>query len=233
MDAIDERQDSYEVSDIEGVRTGPGILIMSSKSSSKFMNRRAWQLIQEINQSQSVETGGLLPPLIMEMYAEVRKVLAQQKRDHFEQFEIRKIAGKPKRLVLLRGFAFLGEQNDHSSMVLILLESIRYREQPTSQVKERFQLTVREHHVVEHLLKGWTNKEIGSAMGISEQTVKSHISRIMTKIGASTRSDILLKVLGSETDRKDVPQKPIPRGMPPHAFPDSRERFLVESTGWK
>ena len=233
MDDIDERQDSYEVSDIEGARTGPGILVLSSKSSSKFMNRRAWQLIQEINQSQSVETGGLLPPLIMEMYAEVRKVLAQQKRDHFEQFEIRKIAGNPKRPVLLRGFAFLGGQNGHPSMVLILLESIRYREQPSTQVKERFQLTAREHHVVEHLVKGWTNKEIGSAMGISEQTVKSHISRIMTKIGATTRSDILLKVLATETDRKDGSQRPLPRPIQPRGSSDSRERFLESNAGWK
>jgi DNA-binding CsgD family transcriptional regulator len=232
MDAIDERQGSYEISDIEDVRTGPGILVLSSKSSSKFMNRRAWQLIQEINQSQSVETGGLLPPLIMQMYAEVRKVLAQQKRDHFEQFEIRKIAGDPKRPVLLRGFAFLGGQNGHPSLVLILLESIRYREQPTTQVKDRFHLTTREHHVVEHLLKGWTNKEIGSAMGISEQTVKSHISRIMTKIGATTRSDILLKVLASEADRKDAPQKAFLRAMNPRGSSDSRERF-VETTGWR
>ena len=226
MDGIDRRQDSYDVCDIEGARTGPGILILSSKSSSKFMNRRAWQLIQEINQSQSVETGGLLPPLIMDIYAEVRKVLAQQKRDHFEQFEIRKIAGIPNRPVLLRGFAFLGGQNGHSSMVLILLESIRYREQATTQVKDRFQLTTREHHVVEHLVKGWTNKEIGVAMAISEQTVKSHISRIMTKLGASTRSDILLKVLASETERKDAPQKPAPRTLSPRASSSSLERVL-------
>ena len=232
MDGIDRRQDSYDVCNIEGARTGPGILVLSSKSSSKFMNRRAWQLIQEINQSQSVETGGLLPPLIMEIYAEVRKVLAQQKGTHFEQFEVRKIAGNPKRPVLLRGFAFLGGQNGHPSLVLILLESIRYREQATTQVKDRFQLTVREHHVVEHLVKGWTNKEIGVAMGISEQTVKSHISRIMTKIGAATRSDILLKVLASETDRKDAPQKPVAHTMSPRGSSISRETFL-EAPGWR
>jgi len=49
-------------------------------------------------------------------------------------------------------------------------------------------LTGREHEVLELIVGGRSNKEIGAALGISEATVKSHINSILGKLGVTDRT---------------------------------------------
>lgn len=49
-------------------------------------------------------------------------------------------------------------------------------------------LTPREKEVLELLVEGLTNREIGKELFISEQTVKNHVSAIIHKLGASDRT---------------------------------------------
>lgn len=49
------------------------------------------------------------------------------------------------------------------------------------------QLTVREVEVLEHLVYGLGNAEIGERLGISPETVQTHIRNLMAKVGASSR----------------------------------------------
>ena len=48
-------------------------------------------------------------------------------------------------------------------------------------------LSDRERQVLELLVAGRTNKEIGDELGIEERTVKLHISRLMQKVGVDNR----------------------------------------------
>lgn len=48
-------------------------------------------------------------------------------------------------------------------------------------------LTDRERQVLELLVAGHTNKEIGAELGIEERTVKLHVSRLMQKAGVHNR----------------------------------------------
>jgi DNA-binding CsgD family transcriptional regulator len=48
-------------------------------------------------------------------------------------------------------------------------------------------LTPREREVLEHLMKGGSNKIIAYRMGISDTTVKSHVTRILRKLGVHSR----------------------------------------------
>jgi DNA-binding NarL/FixJ family response regulator len=75
------------------------------------------------------------------------------------------------------------------------METVIRRETATLHAKERFQLTDREHDVVECLAKGWTNKEIAAELGITEPTIKAHIRNIMNKTKCSTRTGIVAQVL--------------------------------------
>ena len=49
-------------------------------------------------------------------------------------------------------------------------------------------LTGRELEVLELIVRGRSNKEIGAALGISEATVKSHINSILGKLGVTDRT---------------------------------------------
>ena len=50
-------------------------------------------------------------------------------------------------------------------------------------------LTERETEVLNLLAKGMTNKEIADTLVITERTVKFHVSAILTKLGASNRTE--------------------------------------------
>jgi two-component system, NarL family, response regulator YdfI len=50
-------------------------------------------------------------------------------------------------------------------------------------------LTLREQEVLEMMMEGLSNKEIAAHLNISAHTVKFHISSILGKLGASTRTE--------------------------------------------
>ncbi|MEU4806967.1 LuxR C-terminal-related transcriptional regulator [Actinosynnema sp. NPDC023587] len=49
------------------------------------------------------------------------------------------------------------------------------------------QLTPRAHEVLAHVVRGLSNGEIATALTIEEGTVKTHVARILTKLGVRTR----------------------------------------------
>lgn len=58
---------------------------------------------------------------------------------------------------------------------------------PSFFVKQHFGLTRREQQLVEMIGRGFTNKEIAGDLGLSEQTVKNHIHRVLRKVGVRDR----------------------------------------------
>jgi len=56
-------------------------------------------------------------------------------------------------------------------------------------------LTERESEVMRLLAKGMANKEIGRDLHISEDTVKTHVSRILAKLGAHSRTQAVLQAM--------------------------------------
>jgi len=54
-------------------------------------------------------------------------------------------------------------------------------------------LTKRQTHVLEKLILGLQNKEIAEALGITEITVKIHVTSILKKLGVENRTQALLK----------------------------------------
>jgi DNA-binding NarL/FixJ family response regulator len=58
-------------------------------------------------------------------------------------------------------------------------------------------LTKRELEVLRLMAGGYSNREIGDALGASEGTVKNHISSILSKMGVRDRIRAVLKGLES------------------------------------
>lgn len=56
-------------------------------------------------------------------------------------------------------------------------------------------LTKREREVFELLIKNYTTKEIAEKLGISEKTVRNHISNVMQKLGVKGRSSAVIELL--------------------------------------
>jgi DNA-binding NarL/FixJ family response regulator len=56
-------------------------------------------------------------------------------------------------------------------------------------------LTARERQVIELLVQGLSNRRIADALAISEHTAKFHVNSILSKLGASTRTEAVVEAL--------------------------------------
>lgn len=61
--------------------------------------------------------------------------------------------------------------------------------------RKTFGLTARELEVVTQITEGCTNKDIANAFGISEETVKRHLTNIFNKLGVGNRLELALFAL--------------------------------------
>lgn len=56
-------------------------------------------------------------------------------------------------------------------------------------------LTAREKRVFELLINNMSTKDIASELGISEKTVRNHISNVMQKLGVNGRAGAVVELL--------------------------------------
>jgi two-component system, NarL family, nitrate/nitrite response regulator NarL len=79
--------------------------------------------------------------------------------------------------------------------VATLAQSLNhYRDSAKNTKKKSFGLTEREMEIVRAVVSGYPNKEIAGQYGISEQTVKHHITNIFDKLGVYNRLELTLFV---------------------------------------
>lgn len=84
----------------------------------------------------------------------------------------------------------------HSTIALLLERNSSRPSAALSEICRRFDLTQRERETVELLLHGLTSKQIAKRMNISCNTVKAFLRLVMIKMGVSTRSGIVGRVVG-------------------------------------
>lgn len=53
-------------------------------------------------------------------------------------------------------------------------------------------LTSREMEIINYMTKGDANKQIAAKLGISEQTIKNHVTSILSKLGANARTEAVV-----------------------------------------
>jgi len=56
-------------------------------------------------------------------------------------------------------------------------------------LSEKNPLTKREHEILTYVSKGFTNREIASALTISEKTIEFHLKSVLSKTESSTRTE--------------------------------------------
>jgi DNA-binding CsgD family transcriptional regulator len=101
-----------------------------------------------------------------------------------------------RRCYFCRAFLVDSQAKDHADpSIAVLLERVPSGLVSLSQVSQQFNLTQREREVLESLLQGLRNKEIANRMNVSPNTVKAFLRLIMTKMGVSSRSAVMRKII--------------------------------------
>jgi FixJ family two-component response regulator len=67
-------------------------------------------------------------------------------------------------------------------------------------VRKMAKLTPREKEVLNYVVRGWLNKQIGGALGIHEKTIKVHRGRVFKKMGVKNVAELVRITLGINQD---------------------------------
>ncbi len=89
-----------------------------------------------------------------------------------------------------------GEAPLPRSLTYLLVEAIRYTTPQALDANVLGRLSPREREVLREISGGHSNTEIAAHLGVSESTVKTHVSNILRKTGS--RSRFLLQAVGRE-----------------------------------
>lgn len=180
---------------------GPGIMLLTASMQVLYKDRRAWELCQQIIRCQDGKTANVvLPQAVASLVDQVRKTLkVRTDPKEWEQIQLRRYVNTLHSSVLLYGTALIDQTNAENRILIVISEVGigAWQDNVVVRAKEKFHLTARETTVVQHLLKGWTNKEIANEMRLAEQTIKEHLKHISEKTSTTSRTGIVIKIIHS------------------------------------
>jgi DNA-binding NarL/FixJ family response regulator len=187
-------------------RSEPGVIILDLKKQITFAN----QIALETFNSDSA-TGHCkychchfnLPDEISLIHAELKSKSKRLVLNSFpEAAYIKKFIQIRDSFFMIRAFVISDSKSRPSAYFLFLLDKQSNRAEIDLELaRVYFHLSLKEFDVVQLLVGGLTNKEIGHKLGIAECTVKEYLRKVMGKVGAGTRCGVVAQVL-SLPDRK-------------------------------
>lgn len=169
-----------------------GLILLDSALKTVYCNSEARRILAYPNQP-SKAPGAQFPESIGSIIRKKPDISDFPMTTHF-------VSGK--RRYLCRIFVLEHESNGNSKAVIAI--TLERRHSVLSDLATRFQLTDREVEAVQHLAEGLTSKEIAQRMHISPNTVKVFLRLVMVKMGVTTRSGVIGKLItgspGPNTD---------------------------------
>jgi DNA-binding CsgD family transcriptional regulator len=175
---------SEEILDLVRERSSPGILVLGNDNRLLYTNREASSFLKDANE---------VPPEVLRLCDRVRAGAAAGQAVASSELDCALLPGKGDASYSLRAFVIGTHGNNHPpTHVMVLVERVvEHRALNLKKARTTFGLTRREIEVVMLVAQGWSNKEIGARLFLSEYTVKDHIKNIMGKVNASSRSEIV------------------------------------------
>ncbi|GAA3000379.1 response regulator transcription factor [Kitasatospora albolonga] len=98
----------------------------------------------------------------------------------------------PERLLAAIATIAAGDVLFASGVTRRLVEAFAPRAEPAGARPELEQLTGREREVLTWVARGLSNEEIAARLVVSEATVKTHLHRVMTKLGLRSRAQAVI-----------------------------------------
>ncbi len=167
-----------------------GLLVTDSSMKLLFANQEAVAIL--------TYPGPPLLNLTDALQRKVRTSLMQVQSSSTNRNEIHSVVKfkSGRRTYLCRAFVLDSNGRGAGTATLMMLERGISGPVALDQLTQQFHFTQREHQAVALLLQGLSNKEMAEKMGISANTVKVFLRMASIKMGVSSRSGIVTKILG-------------------------------------
>lgn len=166
-----------------------GLLVLAeAKSEVLYMNKEAKALCDELSSLEGSNSAlpGAVRSVVAMLGGPSQKTAAEV------------VWGDAQPSIVMQAFAIEQGPEVEKSLVIVILERVGIGRLGHWSQKETDQLfTTREKEVLAWLRKGYTNKEIGLELQISEQTVKKHVSHILLKSRTPNRVGVLARLIGA------------------------------------
>lgn len=178
-------------------RTSPGVLVFDLGGELLYSNQDAVEMMAALREDAVEEAGSelVLPVQLVSMCQEaVRQFAVEPKGEGHVQMPHAVLVNKEGMAFSLRAF-MMGDHGKElaPTHVMILMERIvKKHEVDFAKAEEEFSLSRRETEVLKLLCQGLANREIANSLFVCEDTVKSHIKKIMQKMQVKTRSEIIV-----------------------------------------
>ncbi len=100
-----------------------------------------------------------------------------------------------------------------------------FSEQDWARLKEELALPPRQAEVVKCILRGMSDKQIAVTIGISVNTVRTHLSRLFVKFGAQDRVELIFHMFGylKQYHLQDRPEPASATAAPEAVSPAARK----------
>ena len=175
----------------------PGLVTLNLSLQPIHMNARAVQLLKEPKVRWRAASSGPFAALLRSMGESMLASIegCGNVEERGELYLSRYVVLPPLSLYLQAFVLPDALQWEQSRIMIVIEEKTVGKVGSVVPSDNRFQLTEREIEVLMHLAQGLTNKEIGTRLRISEQTVKEHLKHIMEKTHCTTRTGVLMQLL--------------------------------------
>ena len=180
--------------DIIKKRPQPGILIFNRHQELVFINSEAVNFLKGINKKkESSKNPDEIPDEVLKVCRSLKKISASGAERPCCNASI----SHNGQLYSIRALPLFhtGRKNKSSHTMVIIERCTPKRNIDIEKVTAKFNLAKREAEVVEGIVKGFTNREIASALCLSEYTVKDYIKKIMNKLGVESRTLIFCRAI--------------------------------------
>lgn len=185
--------------EVANKRSVPGFLILDHHQKPTFVNPVALRILHNSNGAKPPSSKRAdditIPVEISNLYENLKNSYHSSFNEPLNQVPSQNILFSTQNETLCcRGFLIINQtaSSKKTFSIMILIEKIsQHHKVNLDNFKERFDLTKRQMEILNHLIRGATNKKIADDLCVSEDTIKGHLKHIMKHLKVTSRTEIL------------------------------------------